>query len=72
MTGSADTAPGSEPGQPAGHDLADAAPPASGAPAARDGVDTPDGDAFPGPAGGANSSGPFPGDGDEGGRYVPL
>jgi hypothetical protein len=73
MTGSADVVPGYGPEPRVGRDLADAAPPASGSPAARDGVDTPGGEAPPGPAGGADSGEPFPDeDGGGGGRYVPL
>jgi hypothetical protein len=70
MSGSADAAPGYAPGPRAGHDLAGAAPPASGSPAARDGVDAADGESQPDLAAGEDE--PFDGDGDEGGRYVPL
>lgn len=72
MTGSADVAPGYGPDPQAGHNLADAAPPASGSTVARDGVDIPGGDAPAGPAWAADEDEPFPDDGGAGGRYVPL
>lgn len=76
MTGSAEATPGYVPARRGDDDPGDAVPSASGSPAARDGVDTPDGEDPPGPAGGADSGGPFHGDdrGDDGedARYVPL
>jgi hypothetical protein len=72
VTESADVAPGRAPGRRAGRGRADAAPAASGSPAERDAVDTPGGQDPPGPAGGADPGEPFPDEGDEGGKYVPL
>ncbi len=71
MSGSVGVAPDGMDRQ-AEHDVADAAPPVSGSPAARAVVDPRLGDAPPDSAGGLDSGEPLPGEDDEDGRYVPL